>query len=32
MADPTTKAELLDAISSSYNAFEKLLSPLTQEQ
>lgn len=32
MADPTTKAELLETISSSYNAFEKLLSPLTQEQ
>ena len=32
MADPTTKAELLAAITSGYNAFEKLLSPLTQEQ
>ena len=32
MADPTTKAELLAAVSSGYNAFEKFLSPLTQEQ
>ncbi len=32
MVDPTTKAELLAAITSGYNAFEKLLSPLTQEQ
>ena len=31
MADPTTKAELLAAISDGYNAFEKLLSPLPQE-
>ncbi len=32
MAGPTTKAELLAAISSGYDAFEKMLSPLTQEQ
>lgn len=32
MADPTTKTELLAAIFSGYNAFEKFLSPLTQEQ
>jgi len=32
MANPTTKAELLAAVTSSYDAFEKLLSPLTQEQ
>lgn len=32
MADPTTKAELLASVSSSYNAFEMFLSPLTQEQ
>jgi hypothetical protein len=30
--DPTTKAELLAAMSNGYNAFEMLLSPLTQEQ
>jgi hypothetical protein len=32
MTDPTTKAELLEAVFSSYNAFEKLLSSFTQEQ
>jgi hypothetical protein len=32
MADPTTKAELLDEIANGYNAFEKLLSSFTQEQ
>jgi len=32
MADPTTKAELLEAISNSYNAFEKLFSSFTQAQ
>jgi hypothetical protein len=32
MADPTTKAELLEEISSSYNTFEKLLSSFTNTQ
>ena len=32
MSEQITKATLLDKVSSGYNAFEKLLSPLTQAQ
>jgi hypothetical protein len=32
MADPTTKAELVDLIQAEYGRFQDLLAPLTEQQ